>query len=124
MSTPLGVELWFGLPECEERRVAKHFLPGKPWDMEKLIARQKAGGVDFDNRLGRAMAAQALRTFPDFDVLNTRRAHAAEIGAGGAIGNAAALAKMYAAIIGTVDGVRLLSDASIARATTPPPRHP
>jgi len=119
IARPLGLEMWFGLPEREEYRVAQHFLPAAPWDMEKLIARQKAQGVDFDNRLGRAMAAQSLRTFPDFDVLNTRRAHAAEIGAGGAIGNAVALAKMYAAIIGTVDGVRLLSDAAVARATTP-----
>lgn len=119
VSKPLGIDLWFGLPEREEHRVAQHFLPGKPWDMEKLIARQKEQGVNFDSRLGRAMAAQSLRTFPDFDVLNTRRAHAAEIGAGGAIGNAVALAKTYAAIIGTVDGVRLLSDAAIVRATTP-----
>jgi len=118
VSKPLGIELWFGLPESEEHRVAQHFLPGKPWDMAKLIARQKEQGVDFDNRLGRAMAAQSLRTFPDFDVLNTRRAHAAEIGAGGAIGNAVALAKMYAAIIGTVGGVRLLSDKAMERART------
>ncbi len=118
VSKPLGIDLWFGLPEAQEHRVAQHFLPGAPWDMEKLIARQKELGVDFDNRLGRAMAAQALRTFPDFDVLNTRAAHAAEIGAGGAIGNARALAKFYTAIIGKVDGVRLLSDAAMERART------
>jgi CubicO group peptidase (beta-lactamase class C family) len=118
VATPLGIELWFGLPATEEHRVAQHFLPGKPWDMARVIARQTEQGVDFDNRLGRAVAAQSLRTFPDFDVLNTRRAHAAEIGAGGAIGNAVALAKMYAAIIGTVDGVRLLSDRAMERART------
>jgi CubicO group peptidase (beta-lactamase class C family) len=119
IARPLGLELWFGLPAREEHRVAQHFLPGAPWDMEKLIARQKEQGVDFDNRLGRAMAAQSLRTFPDFDVLNTARAHAAAIPAGGAIGNAQALAKMYAATIGVVDGVRLLSDATRARACAP-----
>ncbi|MBS0472924.1 MAG: beta-lactamase family protein [Proteobacteria bacterium] len=122
VSRPLGVELWFGLPEAEEHRVAQHFLPGKPWDMAKLVARQKEQGVDFDNRLGRAMEAQSLRTFPDFDVLNTRRAYAAEIGAGGAIGNAAALAKFYAALIGTVDGVRLLSDETVERVRAPGPK--
>ncbi|MEJ1968299.1 MAG: serine hydrolase domain-containing protein [Rhizomicrobium sp.] len=119
IAKPLGVALWMGLPEREEHRVAPHFLPGKPPRMERLIARQKELGVDFDNRLGRAMEAQTLRTFPDFDVLNTRRAHAAEIPAGGAIGNARALAKMYAAAIGTVDGVRLFSDAAMERARTP-----
>jgi CubicO group peptidase (beta-lactamase class C family) len=119
ISGPLGVDLWMGLPEREEHRVARHFLPGEPWDMTRLIARQKAAGVDFDNRLGRAMAAQSLRTFPDFDVLNTRRAHAAAIPAGGAIGNARALARMYAATIGAVDGVRLFSEATLEKARAP-----
>ncbi|HEY0303005.1 MAG TPA: serine hydrolase domain-containing protein [Rhizomicrobium sp.] len=116
---PLGIELWFGLPQAQEHRVAQHFLPGKPFDMARLLARQKELGVDFDNRLGRAMAAQSLRTFPDFDVLNTRAAHAAAIPAGGGIGNAKALARLYAATIGAVDGVRLLSPAAMERARAP-----
>ncbi len=113
---PLGIELWFGLPAREEHRVAPHFLPGKPFDMARLVARQKELGVDFDTRLGRAMAAQSLRTFPDFDVLNTRAAHAAVIPAGGGIGTARALARLYAATIGAVDGVRLFGADTMERA--------
>jgi CubicO group peptidase (beta-lactamase class C family) len=116
IAKPLGAEIWYGLPDALEHRVAQHFLPGPPWDMAKLVARQKEMGVDFGDRLGRAMEAQALRTFPDFDVLNTRRAHAAEIPAGGAIGTAKAMAKIYAATIGDVDGVRLLSRETMQNA--------
>lgn len=43
----------------------------------------------------------------------------AELPASGAVGTATALARMYAACVGTVDGVRLLSAATIAAAAAP-----
>jgi CubicO group peptidase (beta-lactamase class C family) len=43
----------------------------------------------------------------------------AEIPSSGGVGNASALARMYAACIGPVDGVRLLDDATIAAAAQP-----
>jgi CubicO group peptidase (beta-lactamase class C family) len=53
-------------------------------------------------------------------LLNTSRAaRAAELPAGGAIGDARALAKLYASLIGRVDGVRLISAAAMERARAP-----
>jgi CubicO group peptidase (beta-lactamase class C family) len=116
IAAPLGVDLWFGLPEDEEHRVARHFYPPKHFDPAMLVARQAELGVDMSTQLARAMAAQTMRTFTDFDVLNTRAAHAAEVPAGGGIGNARAIAKMYAATIGEVDGVRLYSKSTMEKA--------
>src|SRR5260370_33286168 len=51
--------------------------------------------------------------------LNRRESHATEIPSLNGIGNARSLAKMYAAIIGEVDGVRLLSRDTVERARKP-----
>ena len=48
---------------------------------------------------------------------NQRAFHAAEIPAANGVTNARSLARMYAACIGEVDGVRLLSPATLAEAT-------
>src|SRR5256885_14468419 len=51
--------------------------------------------------------------------VNRRETHVAEIPSLNGIGNARSLAKMYAAIIGEVDGVRLLSRDTVERARKP-----
>jgi len=52
------------------------------------------------------------------DAFNRRDVHAAEVPAANGIGNAAALAKIYAATIGEVDGMRLLGQDVLDRART------
>ena len=49
-------------------------------------------------------------------IINSREAHAAELPFGNGIANARSLAKMYAACIGEIDGVRLLARETIERA--------
>ena len=51
-------------------------------------------------------------------IFNTRALHAAEIPAANGIGDARSLARLYAACIGTVDGIRLLDTEQLKRATT------
>ena len=119
VARPLGLEMWIGLPESEEDRVAPHFLPGKPWDMEQGDRAAEGTGVDFDNRLGRAMAAQSLRTFPDFDVLNTRRAMRRRSAPATRSATRWRWRRCMRRSSATVDGVRLLSDKAVARAATP-----
>jgi CubicO group peptidase (beta-lactamase class C family) len=65
-------------------------------------------------------------TFRADDLYNRRDVHAAEIPAANGIGTAAALAKMYAATLGPVDGVQLLNDdiRERARATITPAGQP
>jgi CubicO group peptidase (beta-lactamase class C family) len=47
------------------------------------------------------------------DVWNTRALHAAEMPSSNGIGTAHALARFYAALVGPVDGIRLLSSATV-----------
>jgi CubicO group peptidase (beta-lactamase class C family) len=50
--------------------------------------------------------------------MNNREARAAEVPAGNGIADAASLARMYAALIGEVDGVRLLKPETVEKART------
>jgi CubicO group peptidase (beta-lactamase class C family) len=52
------------------------------------------------------------------EVMNNREARAAEVPAGNGVADAASLAKMYAAMIGEVDGVRLLEPHTVDKART------
>jgi len=117
---PLKIDMWIGLPEAEEHRVAPHFtrLPAiseEQW--RTLLGRM---GIDITTRLARTV----LYTFKTTDevvytLMNNRAGHAAEVPAGNGIGNARALARMYASLISYVDGVRLIKPESMERARTP-----
>jgi CubicO group peptidase (beta-lactamase class C family) len=56
---------------------------------------------------------------PGDSVWNTRAFHAAEVPAANGIGTARGLARLFAACIGELDGVRLLSPAIVAKARMP-----
>ena len=62
--------------------------------------------------LGKALTVGGAFVRRTRHVFNTRAVHAAEIPAAGGIGDARSLARMYAACIGEVDGVRILDRRS------------
>ena len=109
---PLKLDLWIGLPEAMESRVAP-MLPapapaaGTPLDI--FTARL----LDPSTLLHRAFVNPPLPA----PVFNERAFHAAEIPAANGITNARSLARMYAACIGEVDGVRLLQRNTVDAAT-------
>src|SRR5207244_4046791 len=70
-----------------------------------------------DTMLGKALHAPG-GAFRAPDVWNSREVHAAEIPAAGGISDARSIARMYAACIGEVDGIRLLTPQQVAKATT------
>jgi CubicO group peptidase (beta-lactamase class C family) len=112
ISRPLGLDLWIGLPESEEPRVAPILAapappPGTPVDI--FTARM----LDPTTLLHRAFVNPPLPG----SVFNERAFHAAEIPAANGITDARSLARMYAALIGAVDGVRLLRPDTLAEAT-------
>jgi CubicO group peptidase (beta-lactamase class C family) len=116
---PLGVDFWIGLPESEESRVAPMVggladpaLTENP-DVRALME-QFMGP---DTALGRALFAPG-GALSSPGVWNTRALHAAEIPAANGMGEARGIARMYASCIGEVDGVRLLTDDQLKRATT------
>ena len=114
---PLGVELWIGLPEEMAPRVSP--IIGRPLNEDNPDPTIKAMLEMFlgpDTRGGRALFLNGA--FLVDDAFNRRDVHAAEIPAANAIGTAAALAKVYAATMATVDGVRLLDHDTCERART------
>ncbi len=109
---PLGLDFWIGLPESEEPRVSRLEQAPPPTDPEAFaLMMQIAGpGTMGFNALfmgGVMMAGPA-------DPFNTRAVHATEMPAANGITTARSLARMYAATVSEVDGIRLLDDDSVA----------
>jgi CubicO group peptidase (beta-lactamase class C family) len=116
---PLGLDLWIGLPESEEHRFVRQFSEWHLHTIEEATAELAGDGVDMASRLGRAVAVTTVIGDECVDGLNTRAAHVAEVPAANGIGTARSLAKMYAATIGEIDGVRLLAPETVARVRIP-----
>jgi CubicO group peptidase (beta-lactamase class C family) len=119
VASPLGLDFFIGLPEALEARVAPLIggfggTADADADPEAMAALAALIGPQSD--LGRALSAGGA--FSGADIFNTRPVHAAEIPAAGGITDARSIARMYAACIGVVDGIRLLSAAQVADATT------
>ena len=128
---PLGLDFWIGLPERCERRVAplrmQWPLSARGGSEEQPAA--AGAGTDVLASLLQPDALQLLLraltlngTFGMFGgdgPFNTPAVHAAEVPAANGITDARSLARMYAALVGDVDGVRMLAPATVERATRP-----
>ena len=108
---PLGIseELYFGMPRSEQHRLARlEDAPMPPgFDMPEMppdLPMFKAGPMSL-------MPTASLGNRPDI--------LAADIPAGGKT-SARAIARMYAAMLGEVDGVRLISEKSLAEIMASP----
>ncbi|WP_129308940.1 serine hydrolase domain-containing protein [Streptomyces sp. L2] len=121
VAAPLGVDFFIGLPEAERGRVSRMVykkpdtdlgavpLESVPEEFREMVA---ALG-DPDSLTNRAFAV----TDPAEIDFNSPEVQAAELPASNGIGTARGLARMYAALIGEVDGVRLFSPETLAAAT-------
>jgi CubicO group peptidase (beta-lactamase class C family) len=111
VSGPLGVadELWFGMPASEHHRLAP--LEDEPGAAE--MAAQMLASMPPDLPMFRSAP---MSLFPSADFGNRPDTLAADIPAGGKT-SARAIARMYAALLGQVDGVRLLTPERLAEAT-------
>ena len=112
IARPLNLDLWIGLPEAMECRVAP-MLPAPPPAQGTALDIFTARLLDPSTLLHKAFVNPPLPA----PVFNERAFHAAEIPAANGITNARSLARMYAACIGEVDGVRLLQPKTVAAAT-------
>ena len=121
LAGPLGLDLYIGLPESEEPRVAplvEMSLQGEAPAaevLEAMPAEMRTMIEAFTNPESLTQRALNISTPPL--QFNSREVHAAEIPAANGISTARALAKLYAAQVGEVDGVRILHDITIAGAT-------
>ena len=113
---PLGIDMWIGLPESEEPRVSRLALAPVPDDpvllahLGRLYARDAYGY--------KALALDGRISTAGDNHFNSRAVHATEMPGANGITTARALARMYAATIGEVDGVRLLDRDTMDRART------
>ncbi|WP_189957774.1 serine hydrolase domain-containing protein [Streptomyces alanosinicus] len=121
IASPLGLDFFIGLPASERGRVSRMVyqqpeidftaLPPEavPEELRELVAAWR----DPDSLSNRAFAV----TNPADIDFNSPEVQAAELPASNGIGTARGLARMYAALIGEVDGIRLFTPETLASAT-------
>lgn len=114
---PLDLDFWIGLPRQLEPRVAPLIDAPPAGIVPRLVL---AAAQRRRHLLWRALTLDgALQSESTAALFNDRRAHAAELASATGIGTARALARVYAAALGHVDGVQLLSDRVLRAATRP-----
>jgi CubicO group peptidase (beta-lactamase class C family) len=128
VARPLELRAWIGLPEAQEPHVAPlHYA--KPFTLEELTAGMiETTGLDADTVTAwinavwgpgsvQARAGELGGAFDNASEYFTQRAwRAAEVPAANMVSDARSLARMYAATVSDVDGVRLLEPATVRSA--------
>ncbi|NEA84993.1 beta-lactamase family protein [Streptomyces sp. SID7958] len=120
IAAPLGLDFFIGLPASERDRVSRMVYRRPDVDLTTVpteslpeeLREQVAAWRDPNSFSNRAYAVTDPAEI-DFD---SPEVQAAELPASNGIGTARALARMYAALIGEVDGVRLLIPETLASA--------
>ena len=105
----LGLDFWIGLPPSELARCAVLIPP----DPQAVSLVEMLGA---ESLTARVMSGPS-GLFAYTDMWNRADVLAAEMPSSNGVGNARALARLYAALVGEVDGVRILSDATVRAAS-------
>jgi CubicO group peptidase (beta-lactamase class C family) len=128
VAAPLGLRAWIGLPEEQERRVAR-IEYAAPFTMEEMTAGMiETTGLDKETVIAwmnavwgpgsvQARASELGGAFTGGDYFNSRAFRAAEFPFGNMFTDARSLARMYATTVSEVDGLRLLLPATVERMT-------
>ncbi|MEW2302849.1 serine hydrolase domain-containing protein [Streptomyces sp. NPDC006655] len=118
---PLGLDFFIGLPAAERGRVSRMVYPKPEVDLSTVPldavppeAREFVAALQDPRSLSNRAFALTDPAEIDF---NSAEVQAAEIPASNGICTARGLARMYAALVGEVDGVRLFSPETLAAAT-------
>ena len=110
VAAPLGLDFWIGLPESEEPRVSRLENSAPPTDPESFALMMTIMGPGTPGFMALTMGGTMAAVEGGF---NSRAVHATEMPAANGITTARSLARMYAATIGEVDGVRLIDDDTV-----------
>ncbi|HUF99320.1 MAG TPA: serine hydrolase domain-containing protein, partial [Ilumatobacter sp.] len=114
VSTPLGLDFWIGLPESEEPRVSMLEIAPALTDPDEIAVMQQVMARGSNGY--RSLSLDGTIRMAPVNHFNTRELHATEMPGANGITNARSLARMYAATIGDVDGVRLFGDDTLTLA--------
>ena len=126
---PLGLDFWIGLPDDQQDRVVP-LVPSRPsaddFDMASLdpeilplLQDLATAFLDPNSTTNRALMLDGTFLLGGGRLAwNLPEVRASQIPAANGVTNARSLAKMYAACVGEVDGVRLLDEDTLQRATT------
>ncbi|HEY7073238.1 MAG TPA: serine hydrolase domain-containing protein [Acidimicrobiales bacterium] len=127
---PLGLEFWIGLPDDQQSRVAPLTNRGPARDEGEGAQAEGLGDLISQieqflgpgSMLALALGGASSMPFIGNGVFNLPEVRAAEVPAANGVTNARSLARMYAAVVGPVDGVSdgplLTSEQVKAAATT------
>jgi CubicO group peptidase (beta-lactamase class C family) len=110
ISAPLDLDFFIGLPEAEHARCAELIPPEGGLDALAEI-------LGADSLTARALSGPS-NLFAYDDMWNRRELLAASMPSSNGVGTAQALARLYAATVGEVDGVRLLAPETVDAART------
>jgi CubicO group peptidase (beta-lactamase class C family) len=110
---PLGLDFWIGLPADQQARVAPLIPFEEPADPDVLALTRAF--LDPSTLTGRTLQGPGS-VFGDVTVFNRRDVRAAEIPSNNGVTNARSLSRFYAALVGELDGVRLLRPETVAQA--------
>lgn len=123
IAAPLGLDFFIGLPAEHDHRVSR-IIEKKATDPGVLDNLPKGEMRELGEQYAKAVADPKSLTVRAFSVggfvdtkLNEPLYHAAELPWGNGIGDARSLARLYAACVGAVDGIRLLSEPVVEDAT-------
>jgi len=118
VATPLGLDFWIGLPESEEPRVSRLENSPPPTDPQVVAMLEMFMGPGTNGYRALTLDGRIDGIGDEENPFNTRAVHATEMPAANGITNASSLARMYAATIGDVDGVRLIDHDTMQAART------
>jgi len=114
LAEPLGLDTWIGLPREEQERVA--WMEAPLPDEDSQAARESARIATANPLVDRSLTMCGAYAFPaenDYVTFNDAALQACEIPGANGISTARSLARLYAACVAEVDGLRILSTHSL-----------
>jgi CubicO group peptidase (beta-lactamase class C family) len=113
LAEPLGLRIWVGLPSEEQEHVAWLLPPLPDADLESA---REIRAADAEPERVRAATTGGAFAFPadgEHVTFNDPDIQAAEVPGANGIADARSLARLYAACVQPVDGLRLMTQASV-----------
>jgi CubicO group peptidase (beta-lactamase class C family) len=126
IAKPLGLDFHIGLPAEDTARVAPlvDMPPPDPNALDaitdpaqrELLMALGAAALDPESTFSRALSTNGALPTPDATTWNDPRVYQAEMPAANGISNGRSLARLYAATVSEVEGIRLLSGETVDQA--------